>query len=248
MEVYQTSPEPESWALPPLIELLDEPQKWAPWHRHRLSHLEESLCVARSVLAVTPQIFEVLAKVRHKCVASRENAQCRPGDLPRSSKSQVATRVEVYLTAMESLRRRLRAHSFVGNARYLWNFSIPQTVQHEVEAEFHIFCACEGWSVWSVLWGQSESSLFSRNLSPGRKAVLIPMLMASSWCWMWMHHPHISCSLWSGQSKLSIELLEASPSCLVLVFTVLLFFSLFHMFESRSGCMDQCAPLRWRPS
>eukprot|EP00434_Breviolum_minutum_P006979 symbB.v1.2.006157.t1/scaffold360.1/size220131/11 len=61
MEVYQTSPEPESWALPPLIELLDEPQKW----------------------------------VRHKCVASRENAQCRPGDLPRSLKQNSTYSVRV---------------------------------------------------------------------------------------------------------------------------------------------------------
>ena len=54
MEVYQLSPDPEPWAFPPLVQLLDAPQTW----------------------------------VQHRCMASRDAATCRPGDLPRSWEAQ----------------------------------------------------------------------------------------------------------------------------------------------------------------
>ena len=35
MEVFQISPEPDSWAIPPLVEYLDAPQTWALWQHCR---------------------------------------------------------------------------------------------------------------------------------------------------------------------------------------------------------------------
>eukprot|EP00435_Cladocopium_sp_Y103_P034489 s996_g8.t3 len=75
MEVFQISPEPDSWAIPPLVEYLDAPQTWALWQHYRL--------------------------VRHKCVAGRDTPKCRPGDLPRSLKQNSTYAVRVKESCMD---------------------------------------------------------------------------------------------------------------------------------------------------
>ena len=51
MEVFQISPEPDSWAIPPLVEYLDAPQTWALWQ-----HCRQYNCSTTAL----PAIFNVL--------------------------------------------------------------------------------------------------------------------------------------------------------------------------------------------